>query len=144
MDRPGSLWAFGQNTLVVFWLFFSNGPLQRAVQNIETGFTLSEWSKREQEKESKRKSEIETTVFYNLNLQVTYHHFCSNLLVARPTLVQSETGFHRVWIPGGRDYWGLSWRLDVTGYILRKYWVDSTRKDYFHIWKSNMYAEIIY
>lgn len=55
-------------------------PLHRAAQNMAACFFQSEWSKR---KESKKLPKAEATIFYNLVLKVSYHHFCCMLLVTQ-------------------------------------------------------------
>lgn len=149
VERLDSLWAIRQESqfLSGYWLetFLSSFPMYFSIEQLLPWKPQSEWSKRGKEEETKRErmSKTEITVFYNLHLKTAYHHFSHNLLVTRPTLVQCETRLLTVWIPGGRNYWGLSWRLDSTGCILKNYGEYPPRKDYLHIWES-VYSTIIY
>lgn len=44
--------------------------------------------------------------FYNLISEGTYHLFCHNLLLHKPSPVHYGRGYDRVWILGGRHHWG--------------------------------------
>lgn len=58
------------------------------------------------------------SVLYNLILERTCDHFCCILLVTYPgTHPGTWDNYARMWIPGGKDHWGPSYRLATAKHI---------------------------
>lgn len=89
--------------------FLSCGALHRAAHEMAACF-IRVIKQEEPEREKESANNIEVAVFYNLNLEVTSHHFCYSLFVRSKSFGPAHTqgvgeNYTRVWIPRGRNHW---------------------------------------